>query len=226
MHDSTGSNIVDLLKSAMEEWGIQDKDPAIVTDNSKNMNSTAELAGMLHFKCFAHTLNLASHRALKLPAVQRLLGKVRRITNFFRHSAIASHVVKEKQKLLNLEQHKLKTNAVTRWNSAHDMLQRFQEVRKNEKDISTVSEANITAAKEIVAAMKPMEIATVIIEEEKTPTLSAVAPVHAHLIQELQESQGDSNMIKDIKTAICQDLKKRYLDEQWETCVCSSGSPI
>uniref|UniRef100_A0A8C4GFL5 HAT C-terminal dimerisation domain-containing protein n=2 Tax=Dicentrarchus labrax TaxID=13489 RepID=A0A8C4GFL5_DICLA len=182
---------------------------------------------------------VASQRALKLPAVQRLLGRVRRITNFFRRSAIASHVLKEKQKLLNLEQHKLKTDVVTRWISAHDMLQRFleqqpavtaallsHEVRKNEKDISTVSEADITATEEIVAAMKLMKIATVVMEEEKTPTLSAVAPVHAHLIQELQESPGDSNMIKEIKTAICQDLKKRYLDEQRETLhVCAALDP-
>ena len=51
MHEiHTGSNIADLPKRAMEEWGIQDKDPAIVTDNAKNMTSAAELAGMLHFK--------------------------------------------------------------------------------------------------------------------------------------------------------------------------------
>ena len=71
MHEShTGSNIADLLKRAVDEWGIQDKEPAIVTDNARNMTSAAELVGMPHFKCFAHTLNLSSQRALKLPAVQ------------------------------------------------------------------------------------------------------------------------------------------------------------
>ncbi len=199
MHEShTSSNIADLLKRAVDEWGLQDKDVAIITDNASNM------------------------------------------TSFFRRSTIASHVLKQKQKLLNLEQHKLKTFVVTRWNSAHDMLQRFleqqpavtaalfsREVRKNENDISTLSEADITAAEEVVTAMKPMKIATVAMEEEKTPTLSAVAPVLAHLIQELQESPGDSNMTKEIKSAICQDLKKRDVDEQRDSsAVCSSGTPI
>lgn len=241
MHEShTGSNIADVLKRAIEEWGLQDKDPAIVTDNASNMTIAAELAGMLHFKCFAHTLNLASQRALKLPAVQRLLGRVRRITNFFRRSTTASHILKEKQKLLNLEQHKLKTDVVTRWNSAHDMLQRFleqqpaitaallsHEVRRNEKDISTLTEADIAAAEEIVTAMKPMKAATVVMEEEKTPTLSAVAPIHAQLIEKLQESPGDSNMTKEIKSAICQDLRKRHLDvQQKETLyVCAAMDP-
>lgn len=61
MHEShTGSNIADLLKRAMKEWGIKDKDPAIVTNNASNMTIAEELAGIMYFKCFAHTLNLAS----------------------------------------------------------------------------------------------------------------------------------------------------------------------
>ena len=109
MHEShTGSNIADLLKRAVDEWGIRDKEPAIVTDNARNMTSAAELVGMPHFKCFAHTLNLSSQRALKLPAVQRLLARVRRITNFFRRSTIATYVLKEKQKNLKTNQVKYK----------------------------------------------------------------------------------------------------------------------
>lgn len=49
-----------------------------------------------------------------------------------------------------IPQHKLNTDVVTRWNSAHDMWQPAvtaallsHEVRKNEKDISTVSEAKL-----------------------------------------------------------------------------------
>lgn len=71
-----------------------------------------------------------------------------------------------------------------------------------------------------------MKITTVAMEEKKTPTLSAVAPVHAQLIQELQESPSDSIMTKEIKSAICQDLKKRYLNEQRETLnVCATLDP-
>ena len=109
----------------MEEWSLQDKDPALVTDNAANMTLAAGLAGMLHFGCFAHILNLASQRALKLPAVTRLLAKVRCIISFFRRRAAASHGLKEKQKLLNLDKHKLKTDTMTRWNSAHDLLEHF-----------------------------------------------------------------------------------------------------
>ncbi|XP_051990723.1 E3 SUMO-protein ligase ZBED1-like isoform X2 [Xyrauchen texanus] len=228
MHEShTGSNIAELLKVALEEWDIKSKDPAIVTDNASNMTIAAQLAGLLHFKCFAHTLNLASQRALQLKPVARLLGRVRRITSFFRRSPTASCVLREKQKLLNLPQHKLLNDIVTRWNSAHDMLQRFleqqpaihaallsAEVRKTEKEICTLTESDITAAEEVVTAMKPMKVATLVMSEETTPTLSVVAPLLAQLIHDLQDSPADSNLTKEIKSVICQDLNKRYLNKE------------
>lgn len=58
---------------------LNDKDPVLVTDSASNMTIAAEMAELLHVKCFAHSLNLAAQRALKLPAVSRLLGKVRSI---------------------------------------------------------------------------------------------------------------------------------------------------
>lgn len=240
MHEShTGSNIAELLKAALEEWDLVAKDPAIVTDNAANMSIAAELAGMLHFKCFAHTLNLASQRALKLPLVARLLGRVRRISTFFRRSTTASHVLRQKQKLLELPEHKLITDVVTRWNSAHDMLERFleqqpavsaallsSEVRKTEKEVCTLCESDITSVEEIVDAMKPMKMATLVMSKESSPTLSVVAPLHAQLINDFQESLSDCEIVKEIKAAISTDLSKRYMDQQKETMlVCSALDP-
>lgn len=51
----------------LDEWDLT-KELVIVTDNAGNMAVAAELAG--------HTLNLASQRELKIPAVARLLGRV------------------------------------------------------------------------------------------------------------------------------------------------------
>ncbi|KAK0134681.1 Zinc finger BED domain-containing protein 1 [Merluccius polli] len=71
----TGANIAELLRNVAAEWDISEKDAALVTGNAANMAVAAQLAGFLHIKCYAHTLNLASQRALKLPAVARLLGR-------------------------------------------------------------------------------------------------------------------------------------------------------
>ncbi|XP_050958508.1 E3 SUMO-protein ligase ZBED1-like [Labeo rohita] len=142
-------------------------------------------------------------------------------------------------KLLELPELKLITDVVTRWNSAHDMLERFleqqpavsaallsNELRKTEKEVCTLCESDITSAEEIVDAMKPMKIATLVMSKESCPTLSVVAPLHAQLIQDFQESRADSEIVKEIKAAICQDLSKRYMDQQKETMyVCSALDP-
>lgn len=112
----TGHNLAEHLRRALAEWEITEKDPAIVTDNASNMTiAAAEAPFTLHVKCYAHTLNLAAQRALKIPAVARLLGRVRRIVNFFRRSTIANNMLKAKQRLLQLPEHKLMTDVVTRF---------------------------------------------------------------------------------------------------------------
>ncbi|XP_034005421.1 zinc transporter ZIP1-like [Trematomus bernacchii] len=46
--------------------------------------------------------------------------------------------------------------------------------------------------------------------EEKTLTLSLVAPLLAQLLQDTQDKVGDPALVRDIKRSISQDLKKRY----------------
>ncbi|CAI5682133.1 unnamed protein product [Oreochromis niloticus] len=224
LHEShTGANIANLLQNAAQEWGIADKNLVVVTDNASNMTIASQLAGYLHVKCFAHTLNLASQRALNLPAVARVLGRVRRITGFFNRSTVANHALEQKQKMLQLPTHKLKTDVCTRWNSAYDMLQRFleqqpaicaallsPEVRKSSTDIFTLNETDIGNTEEIVRALKSMQVATTVMSEEKNPTLSLVAPLLAQLLHDTQDNIGDTALVRNIKQSISQDLKKRY----------------
>ncbi|XP_060784870.1 E3 SUMO-protein ligase ZBED1-like [Neoarius graeffei] len=62
--------------------------------------------------------------------------------------------------------------------------------------------------------MKPMKVATLAISEETSPTLSIVAPLHAQLVHQLQDNPSDSTLTRELKTTICQDLNKRYLNEK------------
>lgn len=107
-----GSNIADLLQFVMDEWGFGYKSPALVTDNESNVTIAAELAKLVHVKYFA---TQGAHRG---PSP----GMHSQHCSFCRKSTAASHTLKEKQRLLNLPEHKLMTDVATRWNSAHDML--------------------------------------------------------------------------------------------------------
>ena len=43
----------------------------LVTENASNTTIAAQLVKFVHVKCFAHSLNLAAQRALKLPTAHQ-----------------------------------------------------------------------------------------------------------------------------------------------------------
>ncbi|XP_067679694.1 zinc finger BED domain-containing protein 4-like [Haliotis asinina] len=150
----TGTNIAQVLKSAVDEWKLERPHglQPLTSDSAANMCVAAKQANMTpHIKCFAHVINLAAQQALKISEVQRLLGRVRRVVNYFHKSSTASQQLKAKQTLLQLPNHKLLSEVKTRWNSAYDMLARYLEQQpaimatlmspdiKKDKDLDTLS---------------------------------------------------------------------------------------
>lgn len=220
----TGANIAKVLLEAVEEWKLP-SNPPLVTDNASNMVVAArEMESAIHVGCFAHTLNLACGSALKIPTVSKLLARMRRIVAFFHRSTIATALLKEKQQLLNLPQHKLIIDVQTRWNAAVDMTSRFLEqqpaifaaltskdLRGREKDLSTLSEEDITNAEELLSTLTPLKTATVALCEEKVPTLSIVLPLQNQLLSHVMVArEDDPGFTRSIKAAVSTDLSKRY----------------
>ena len=78
-----GANVFELLQKEADEWQFSNRDIVLATDNTSNMAVATQLRDFVHVRCYAHTLNLACQWALKLLALSRLLGRIRRITSFF-----------------------------------------------------------------------------------------------------------------------------------------------
>ncbi|XP_060079893.1 E3 SUMO-protein ligase ZBED1-like [Ylistrum balloti] len=204
----TGVNIAGVISAAVVEWGLMDKHPALVSDNAANMVVAARECGLTPFvRCFAHTLNLVV---------------------FFHKSTVANTILKQKQKLLGLSEHKLKIDVSTRWNSAYDMLERYLEqqaavyaalletkdLRKRESDLSTLNDGDISNAEEVVKTMAQLKKATVALCTEKGPTLSLICPLLHKLSTSLVAAAGDTTLVKNLKKAMHDNLETRYEDDR------------
>ncbi|XP_071105253.1 E3 SUMO-protein ligase ZBED1-like [Haliotis cracherodii] len=194
-------------------------------------------AGLTHVKCFAHTVNLASQRALKIDRVNRLLKKLRTIVVFFHRSTVANALLKQKQGMLQLPDHKLIQDVSTRWNSSFEMVERYLEqqpavlsvlmskdVRKTEKDV-VLYETDLSNAEDLVVVLKPMKTITTILCDEKQPTISLIFPLKHQILQLMQVIEGDTAFVRDIKEAIIQDINKRYIDEEDYLLLTSAVDP-
>lgn len=117
-------------------------------------------------------------------------------------------------------------DVATRWNSAEDMISRYleqqpaiyaaltsKELRKREKDISTLSERELTSAEELVAVLTPLKIATTALCEESVPTLSMILPLQHQLLNCIMKAgDDDSALKKQVKKEVVNDFSTRYQD--------------
>nr|XP_024002894.1 zinc finger BED domain-containing protein 4-like [Salvelinus alpinus] len=127
--------------------------------------------------------------------------------------------------MLELPNYKLNQDVPTRWNSSHDMVERYleqkvavystltdQAVRKNVKDIVTLSENDIRLAEEVIKVCKPPKTVTTLICTENIPSVSMVLPMKTMILKSMVASDEDEPAVRDVKTAIRVNLEPRYAD--------------
>ncbi|XP_053376453.1 E3 SUMO-protein ligase ZBED1-like [Mercenaria mercenaria] len=226
MPDShTGQNIADFLKEALVEWGIPQTPLYLVSDNAANMKRAGEILQCeLHLGCFAHVLNLAAQKGLKVKGVSAILARVRHIVAFFHRSTTAAALLKVKASNLDLPNHKLIIDVATRWNSAYDMLERYLEMQAavvaallsgelahKDKNMKFLQDDGITLATKVTECLKPLKQATTMLCSEKSPTVSIIIPLYNKLCNVyMNVSDNDLPAIASMKAAIADDLKGRY----------------
>ncbi|GFR66393.1 zinc finger BED domain-containing protein 1 [Elysia marginata] len=84
--DPTGENIGNALLAVLTEWEIMDKISAVVTDGAAVNGAAVRHIGLKdkHAYCVGHKLNLVVKDSIA--DYEPVVGKVRRIANFFHHS--------------------------------------------------------------------------------------------------------------------------------------------
>ena len=218
-----------VLQDAMKEWHLPMRlGIMLVTNNAANMKAAGRhLEAVLHVGCFAHTLNIEVQKALKVEEVDAVLRRVRRIVSFFHRSTHAATLLEQKALLLRLSATKLKIDICTRWNSAHDMLSRFLDMQDavvavirskelrglREKDVTTLTDAEVLATEDVVKFLKPMKDMTIMLSSESMPTTSLILPLYYSLVGSnghLSSRDDDSVLVTQMKTVMKTDLTGRY----------------
>ncbi|XP_033957272.1 E3 SUMO-protein ligase ZBED1-like [Pseudochaenichthys georgianus] len=224
----TGDNIAAEIGQCLEDFSLKGKVEVMTTDNAKAMVNATTSAGIpLSLGCFAHTLNLSTQKAMNVPTVGTMLAVIRPPIIFFRNSYVGKIVLKEKQKALDRPSHNLILDCKTRWNSSYMMVERFVEqypaivaasfderLKKKDsfKKLQRCTEKDIERMEHFLEVMKLPYMITVAMSSEKRPTSGQVLPMIDKLEVHLAVKEEDEKFIKDIKSAIRNDLSTRYQD--------------
>ena len=123
----TSDNVTEELQAVASEWSLENKIAGVTTNNARNIVAGVHKLMWQHFACFAHTLNIALKRGLRLQAVSTILSRCRKLVGHFKHSYVAQSALESKQ---TEYEHKLIQDVPTRWNSAFKMIERILEQEK------------------------------------------------------------------------------------------------
>lgn len=201
-----------------QSWNISEKVCGATTDNCGNIVNAVVLLGIEHIPCVAHTLQLSIKDGLAITRVQRVLGRCRKLVEHFRKSTKETYKLQEKQKLLQLPEHKLTQECVTRWGSTLGMLQRLMEQQMQAAIAAVLMEEKVrhlmpksNEIEQLVEILKPFQHATEAMSGEKYPTVSTINPLLYKLVEKtLAIGDSGSTTLIVVKKAIKSDLQGRY----------------
>ncbi|EZA58476.1 Zinc finger BED domain-containing protein [Ooceraea biroi] len=105
----TAENLADILYNVMVQFEIHEKIVAIANDNASNILKAVQMMPNVpnDITCAAQKIHLAVQHALQEREVSHILNKATKIVSHFRHSAIASKSLEQKQEQLDLPKLKL-----------------------------------------------------------------------------------------------------------------------
>ncbi|KAK7938916.1 hypothetical protein WMY93_002242 [Mugilogobius chulae] len=228
--DHTGQNIAKGFKEFLTSWDLQEeKQVCVTTDSGANVVKAIALNNWTRISCFGHRLHIAIERSVKDPRIERAVGVGKKIVAAFGHSWKRQRALHAAQKELGLPEHKLITECCTRWGSRQRMIQRLLE---QEKAIAQVLAADkttrhlmltwqdIEVLDSVNTALSPLLEFTDAFSAEEYVTIPCVKPVLQIFNNDLLKvNENDTQLTKDIKTAILDYMNKSYKDTVTERVV-------
>ena len=121
----TTDNLATDFENVLKEWGLIKSNITVTTDNAANISAAMSKCSIRNIKCMAHTLNLATQKALQVTAVSKVCAKIRKVVSFFRRSTVGGNVLRKSSEQLGLSASRPVIDVSTRWNSTLDMLERY-----------------------------------------------------------------------------------------------------
>uniref|UniRef100_A0A3B4U3F6 BED-type domain-containing protein n=1 Tax=Seriola dumerili TaxID=41447 RepID=A0A3B4U3F6_SERDU len=218
--DHTAESLKEALEDiVIESWGLDMTNMSgITTDNASN-NRKAFADDFNWIPCFGHNLDLAVKKAIAIDRVASSLSRLRNTISAFSRSNKMTRMLKEKQASLNLPQHKLIHDEPTRWGSTYDMVERFCE---QQQAVSAVladdrkkwhlmpRDSDMTILETVRDVLAPLSEFTDALSGEKEATLSSVLPLIWKIRACLEDEEGDSPLMREMKHSSKQDFEKRY----------------
>uniref|UniRef100_A0A672RI62 BED-type domain-containing protein n=1 Tax=Sinocyclocheilus grahami TaxID=75366 RepID=A0A672RI62_SINGR len=207
------------LREALEEmiqeaWKLDMSYMAGITTDNASANKKAFQQDFTWVPCFGHNLNLAINKGLDID-----LSRLRKTVSAFSRSPKMLRQLKKKQKDLQLPEHRMIHDEPTRWDSAYEMVERFLEQQQavcsvladDRKKWHLMSkDSDITVLETVKEVLSPVSSFTDALSGEKHTTLSAVLPLSWKIFSTLTVEEGDSNLKRQLKDNIREDLRQRY----------------
>jgi len=107
----TAENLAIQLGNTFNEWEVNSKVIAVVTDNARNIVNAISLissdTNISSVTCAAHSLQLAINHSLRQDNIQLLVEKCSKLVSHFKHSNIAKRSLEIKQEQLGMAKTRL-----------------------------------------------------------------------------------------------------------------------
>lgn len=212
------------LREALEEmiqeaWKLDMSYMAGITTDNASANKKAFQQDFTWVPCFGHNLHLAINKGLDIDRVSGSLSRLRKTVSAFSRSPKMLRQLKKKQKDLQLPEHRMIHDEPTRWDSAYEMVERFLEQQQavcsvladdRKKWHLMPKDSDITVLETVKEVLSPVSPFTDALSGKKHTTLSAVLPLSWKIFSTLTVEEGDSNLKRQLKDNIREDLRQRY----------------